>query len=73
MHLLNAPLNNTNPNRVNLALKEQRRKCTELSPFMKLFWKDKKKISSIKSRKYRPMIIRICLSLAAKFSSVYDN
>ena len=27
---LNAPLNKTNPSRVNLALKEQCRKCTEL-------------------------------------------
>ena len=106
---LNAPLSKTNPNRVNLSLKEQRRKCTELekkiknmreqinllgaevtpvlqddihnlmendlevvSPFMKLLWKEQKKYLSInpKARKYHPMIIQFCLSLAAKFPSV---
>ena len=46
-----------------------------LSPFMKLFWKEQKKYLSInpKARKYHPMIIRICLSLAAKSPSAYDK
>ena len=109
---LNAPLSKTNPNHVNLALKQQRRKCTELekkkskmqeqinligvkvtpvlkddvhdlmennleavSPFMKLFWKEQKKYLSINpnARKYHPMIIRFCLSLAAKSPSTYDE
>ena len=109
---LNAPLSKTNPNRVNLVLKEQRRKCTELekkiskiweqinligveiipvlkddihdlmennlevaSPFMKLFWKEQKKYLSInpKARKYHLVIIRFCLSLAAKSPSAYDE
>ena len=109
---LNVPLSKTNPNRVNLALKEQRRKCPELgkkilkmreqinsigvevtpvlkgdvhdllennlevvSSFMKLFWKEQKKYLSInpKPRKYHPMIIRSCLSLAAKSPSAYDE
>ena len=109
---LNVPLSKTNPNRVNLALKEQRRKSPELekkilkmreqinsigveetpvlkgdvhdllennlevvSSFMKLFWKEQKKSLSInpKPRKYHPMIIRSCLSLAAKSPSAYDE
>ena len=109
---LNAPLSETNRSRVNLAMKEQRRKCTEIeekvskmqeqinvigmevtpvlkndihdlmennlkvaSPFMKLFWKEQKKYLSInpKARKYHPIIIRFCLSLAAKSPSAYGE
>ena len=109
---LNARLSKTNPSRVNLALKEQRRKWTELekkiskmqeqinligveitpvlkgdihdlmdnnlevvSPFINLFWKEQKKYFFInpKARKYHPMIIRFCLSLAAKSPSTYDE
>ena len=46
-----------------------------VSPFMKLFWKEQKKYLSInpKDRKYHPMIIRFCLSLAAKSPSAYDE
>ena len=37
-HKLNAPLSKTKPNRVNLALKEQRRKCTELEKKISKMW-----------------------------------
>ena len=45
------------------------------SPFMKLFWKEQKKYLSInpKARKYHPIIIRFCLSLAAKSPSAYGE
>ena len=35
---LNAPLSKTKSNRVNLALKEQRRKCTELEKKISKMW-----------------------------------
>lgn len=40
---------------------------TDITPFMKLFWEQKKKLfsSSSKGVRYHPMIIRFCLSLAA--------
>ena len=46
-----------------------------VSPFMKLFWKEQKKYLSIspKARKYHPMIVRFCLSLAAKSPSAYGE
>ena len=46
-----------------------------VSPFMKLFWKEQKKYLSIspKARKYLPMIVRFCLSLAAKSPSAYGE
>ena len=42
---------------------------------MKLFWREQKKYLSIntKTRKYHPMIIRFCLSLATKSPSAYDE
>ena len=39
----------------------------DITPFMKLFWEQQKKLlsSSSKGVRYHPMIIRFCLSLAA--------
>ena len=36
------------------------------SPFMKLFWKEQKKMSAQGNFVYHPMLIRFCLSLASK-------
>ena len=46
-----------------------------VSLFMKLFWKEQNKYLSInpKARKHHTMIIRFCLSLAAKSPSAYDE
>ena len=46
-----------------------------VSPFLKLFSKEQKKYLSIKpkARKYDPMIIRFCLSLAEKSPLAYDE
>ena len=43
------------------------------SPFMKLFWDQQTKLLQSGSKKYHPMIIRFCLSLASKSASVYDE
>ena len=42
---------------------------------MKMFWQEQQKYisSSKKGVRYHPMIIRYCLSLAAKSSSFYDE
>ena len=47
----------------------------KLTPFMKLFWQQQKELFSRKSTgvRYHPMIIRICLSLAAKSPSCYEE
>lgn len=47
----------------------------EITPFMKLFWEQQKKLfsSSSKGVRYHPMIIRFCLSLAAKSPSCYEE
>ena len=45
-------------------------------PFMKLFWEEQQKYltsSSSSSIRYHPMIIKYCLSLAAKSSSSYSD
>ena len=45
-------------------------------PFMKLFWEEQQKYfssSSSSSIRYHPMIIKYCLSPAAKFSSAYSD
>ena len=45
-------------------------------PFMKLFWEEQQKYlssSSSSSIRYRPMIIKYCLPLAAKSSSAYSD
>ena len=39
---------------------------SSVSPFMNLFWSEQKKLLHSKNFKYHPMIIRFCLSLAAK-------
>ena len=47
-----------------------------ISPFMKVFWEEQKKLSGVKSDKglrYHPMIIRFCLSLHSKSSSSYEE
>ena len=45
-------------------------------PFMKLFWEEQQKyLSSLSSSsiRYHPMLIKYCLSLAAKSSSAYSD
>lgn len=108
-----APVSKTSPERIKLALQEQRLKCTNLekklaemkgeiqkasipideglskdivsilsnigsqkmTPFMELFWQQQKKMlqTSTKGVRYHPMIIRFCLSLAAKSPSCYEE
>ena len=48
---------------------------TKLSPFMELFWQQQKKLfsSSPTGVRYHPMLIRFCLSLAAKSPSCYEE
>lgn len=48
---------------------------SKLSPFMSLFWQQQKKLlkSSTTGVRYHPMIIRFCLSLAAKSPSCYEE
>ena len=45
------------------------------TPFMKLFWDEQRKLSSVsaKQRRYHPMIIRYCLSLLSDSSAAYDK
>ena len=47
----------------------------EITPFMKLFWEQQKKLFSSSSTgvRYHPMIIHFCLSLAAKSPSCYEE
>lgn len=46
-----------------------------MTPFMNLFWQQQKKLlkSSATGVRYHPMIIRFCLSLAAKSLSCYEE
>ena len=48
---------------------------SKMSPFMKLFWEQQQKAfnNNYNAIRYHPMIIRFCLSLAAKSSSAYDE
>ena len=108
----NAPVCTTHPNRLKLALQQQRLKCAKLegelskmrqaihnsgvalhpeffqdvrsimsgnkeklTPFMKLFWQQQQEAftKSPNGIRYHPMIIRLCLSLAAKSASVYEE
>ena len=48
---------------------------TKITPFMNLFWQQQKKLFQCKSTgvRYHPMIIRYCLSLAAKSKSAYEE
>ena len=45
------------------------------SPFMKLFWEQQKEYAKGNPRaiRYHPMVIRFCISLAAKSGSAYDE
>ena len=47
----------------------------DISPFMQLFWQEQKKSLSVTANgiRYHPMIIRFCLSIAAKSPSAYDE
>lgn len=47
----------------------------QVTPFMNLFWQEQKKLFSRSSTgvRYHPMIIRFCLSLAAKSPSTYEE
>ena len=47
----------------------------QVTPFMNLFWQEQKKLFSRNSTgvRYHPMIIRFCLSLAAKSPSCYEE
>ena len=46
-----------------------------ISPFMKFFWQEQQKYlkSSSTEIRYHPMIIRYCLSLAAKLSAAFNE
>ena len=49
-------------------------KANTVSPFMKLFWEQQREvIGKGTGVRYQPMIIRFCLSLAAKSASAYDE
>ena len=47
----------------------------DINPFMRLFWEQQKKLFSRSSKgvRYHPMIIRFCLSLAAKSPPCYEE
>ena len=47
----------------------------KLTPFMKLFWQQQQEAFTKNPNgiRYHPMIIRFCLSLAAKSASVYEE
>ena len=46
-----------------------------IPPFMKLFWEEQQKyvVRSKTGRRYHPIIIKLCLALAAKSSSAYSE
>lgn len=46
-----------------------------ITPFMRLFWEQQKKLFSRSSKgvRYHPMIIRFCLSLRAKSPPCYEE
>ena len=47
----------------------------KMTPFMKLFWDQQKRIASRapQGRRYHPMVIKWCISMAAKSASAYDE
>ena len=47
----------------------------EMTPFMKLFWGEQKKMFSVSSKgaRYHPMIIRFCFSVQSKSLSAYKE
>ena len=55
---------------INAIMKNQ---SEDSSPFMKLFWREQKKLSSQGNYVYHPMMIRFCLSLASKSAKAYDE
>ena len=44
-----------------------------ISPFMRLFWDEQKKLMQSNRLQYHPMLIRFCLSLASKSAKAYDE
>ena len=48
---------------------------SDMTPFMKLFWQEQKKLfsHSMKGQRYHPMIIRFCLSLQSKSPAAYKE
>ena len=48
---------------------------SKVTPFMSLFWRQQQKLFGSKATgvRYHPMIIRFCLSLAAKSPSCYEE
>ena len=48
---------------------------SKMTPFMRLFWEQQQRLFSSSQRgvRYHPMIIRFCLSLAAKSPSCYEE
>ena len=46
-----------------------------MTPLMKLFWEEQKKMLSVSSKgaRYHPMIIRFCLPVQNKSSSAYKE
>lgn len=48
---------------------------TKITQFMKLFWQEQRKLftRSTTGVRYHPLIIRFCLSLAAKSPSCYEE
>jgi len=45
----------------------------QITPFMKLFWDEQKKLAQQNQFQYHPMLIRFCLSLASKSAKAYDE
>ena len=47
----------------------------DISPFMKFFWEEQQKYIKCSSRgiRYHTLVIQLCLSLAAKSESVFDD
>ena len=47
----------------------------KMIPFMKLFWYQQKRIASraAQGRRYHPMVIKWCISMAAKSATAYDE
>ncbi len=48
---------------------------SDMTPFMKLFWQEQKKLfsHSMKGQRYHPMVIRFCLSLQSKSPAAYKE
>ena len=48
---------------------------TKITPFIKLFWEEQRRLFNRSSSglRYHPMIVRFCLSLAAKSPSCYEE